>query len=77
MNITDNFVSESLETVFFWLKKLKFIDAVRLRDLFDPRSGMVKFGSGIRYKHRGSATLVFVLDYLTKFLKTDDDECSL
>jgi hypothetical protein len=31
---------------------------MRIRDLFDPGSGMEKFGSGIRYKYPGSATLV-------------------
>jgi hypothetical protein len=34
----------------FWVKILKSFDA-------DPGSGMEKFGSGIRYKHPGSATL--------------------
>jgi hypothetical protein len=29
-----------------------------IRNLFDPGSGMEKFGSGIRDKHTGSATLV-------------------
>jgi hypothetical protein len=31
---------------------------MRIRDLFDPGSGMGKFGSGIRYEHPESATLV-------------------
>jgi hypothetical protein len=31
---------------------------MRIRDLFDPGSGMEKFGSGIRNKYIGSATLV-------------------
>jgi hypothetical protein len=30
---------------------------MRIRDLLDPRSGMEKFGSRIRNKHPGSATL--------------------
>jgi hypothetical protein len=41
--------SESLETIF-WVKILKFFDA-------DPGSGMEKFGSRIRDKHPGFATL--------------------
>ena len=41
---------------FFCLKILKFFDAVpdpasRSRNLFDPGSGIEKFGSGIRDKH--------------------------
>jgi hypothetical protein len=32
---------------------------MRIRNLFDPGSGMEKFGPGIRDKHPGSATLVF------------------
>jgi hypothetical protein len=56
MNIPDHF-SESLVTVF-WVKIFKFFDAdPGIRDLLDPGSGMKKFGSGIRYKHPGSATL--------------------
>jgi hypothetical protein len=31
---------------------------IRIRDLFDPGVGMEKFGSRIRYKHPGPATLV-------------------
>jgi hypothetical protein len=31
---------------------------IRIRELFDPGPGMEKFGSGIRYTHPGSATLV-------------------
>jgi hypothetical protein len=42
MNIPDC-ISESLETKFFGLKILKFFDADS--DLFDPGSGMEKFGS--------------------------------
>jgi hypothetical protein len=55
LNITDQ-ISESLETIFV-LKILKFFDA-------DPESfltqdpGWKKFGSVIREKHPGSATLV-------------------
>ncbi len=30
---------------------------IRIRDLFDPGSGMEKFLSGIRYKHPGTETL--------------------
>jgi hypothetical protein len=30
---------------------------IRIRDRLDPGSGMAKFGSGIRNKHPGSATL--------------------
>ncbi len=40
---TDHFC-ESLETVC-WVKIHEFLD------LFDPGSGMEKFGSGISYKH--------------------------
>jgi hypothetical protein len=53
MNIPDHF-SESVETVFFLLKILKFFDAdpdpgSGIRDLVipDPESGMEKNGSGI------------------------------
>jgi hypothetical protein len=46
MNNKDH-ISESLETIF-WVRILKFFDA-------DP--GWKKFGSGIRDKHPGSATL--------------------
>jgi hypothetical protein len=48
MNKPD-YISESLETIF-WVKILEFFDA-------DP--GCKKFGSGIRDKHPGSATLLF------------------
>jgi hypothetical protein len=55
-NIPDNFC-ESLETVFR-LKILKFFYAdPRFFFTLDP--GWMKFGSGIRYKHPGSATLAF------------------
>ncbi len=57
-NIQDNF-SDSLETVFV-LKILKFCDADPDLDLFDPGSGMEKFGSGIWYKHPGSAALIIL-----------------
>ncbi len=55
MNVPDHY-SESLESVF-WVKKIPRYGTVpylnslmRLRDLSDP-------GSGIRFKHPGSATL--------------------
>jgi hypothetical protein len=38
-------------------KFLSFLMRIRIRDLFDPRSGMEIFEFGIRYKHLGSATL--------------------
>jgi hypothetical protein len=47
MNNPDH-ISQSLETNF-WVKILKFSD---------PDPGWKKFGSGIRDKHPGSATLV-------------------
>jgi hypothetical protein len=50
----DNF-SESLETIF-GVKILKFFDAMRIRDTFDPGSGMEK--NRFRNKHYGSATLL-------------------
>jgi hypothetical protein len=50
MHIPDHFF-ESLETVFR-------VSGAGLRNLFDPGSGMEKFGSGSRDKHTGSATLV-------------------
>jgi hypothetical protein len=58
MNSLDH-ISESFETIV-WAKMLKLLDA----DV-DPGSGIFltldsgwkKFGSGIRDKHRGSATL--------------------
>ena len=60
MNIPDH-ISESLESIF-GLKIFKFFDADP-----DPESGIEKFGSGIRDKHPGSATLykpleMFVLE---------------
>jgi hypothetical protein len=39
----------------FWVK---FFDAIRIRDLFDPGFEM-EFGSGILVKHPGSATLLY------------------
>jgi hypothetical protein len=61
LNITDNFF-ESMKQ-FFWIKLLKFFDADPGSGIFLPwiqnlRSGMEKFGPGIRHKHPGSATLV-------------------
>ncbi len=38
-------------------KILSSLMRIRIRDLFDPRSGMEIFGFGIRYKHLGPATL--------------------
>jgi hypothetical protein len=36
----------------------KYLNSLmRIRDIFDPGSGMEKFGSGILYKHSGYATL--------------------
>jgi hypothetical protein len=55
MNIPDH-IFES-----FGLKILKFCyggSGSGIRNLFDPGSGMERFGSGIRYKHSGSATLL-------------------
>jgi hypothetical protein len=48
MNIADNF-SESLETVL-GLKILKYRLGSRVKKIPDPRSGMEKFGFGIRDK---------------------------
>jgi hypothetical protein len=47
LNILDN-ISESLEQIFKVKKTL----------ILGCGSGMAKFGSGIRYKHPGSATLL-------------------
>jgi hypothetical protein len=58
MNIPDH-ISESLETIF-WVKNIKIIgcgSGSGIRNLFDPGSGMKKFGSGIGDKQSGSATL--------------------
>jgi hypothetical protein len=41
-------ISESLGTIF-WVKNT--LMHIRIRDLFDPGSGMEKFGCGIRDKH--------------------------
>jgi hypothetical protein len=62
MNIPDH-ISKSLETIFLWLKILKFfvVNSDPGSGIFltlDLGSGMEKFGSGIRNKHPGSATLV-------------------
>jgi hypothetical protein len=54
MNNPDH-ISESLQTIF-WVKIFKFFDAGSgsgIRNLFDP-------GSGIRDKHPGSTTLLFL-----------------
>jgi hypothetical protein len=56
MNTTDNF-SESLKQIL-GKKYLNSLMRIRNRDLFDSGSGMEKFGSGIWYKHPGSATLL-------------------
>ncbi len=47
------------ENLFFWLKMLKFFDAPLDPGFFYPGSRMEKVdpGSGIRYKHPGSALL--------------------
>jgi hypothetical protein len=34
---------------------------MRIRNLFDPGSGMEKCGTGIRDKHPGSATEIFLM----------------
>jgi hypothetical protein len=54
MNIRDH-IFESSETIF-WVKILKLF-YLRSGNLFEPGFGMEKFGSGIRDKHPGSATL--------------------
>ena len=60
MNIEEHFFRE-LKNSFLALKYLNSLIRMRMRmrypDLFDPGSGTKKFGSGIRYKHPGSATL--------------------
>jgi hypothetical protein len=38
-------------------------------EVFDPGSGMEKFGSGIWYKHPGSATLLVENNFVTVYLK--------
>ncbi len=58
MNISDH-IFKGLETIF-WVKILKFFDADPDSWIFltlDPGFGVEKFGSGIRDKHPGSATL--------------------
>jgi hypothetical protein len=59
MNIPDH-IAEKLETIFWVKKNLNSLMRIRIRDpgSFDPGSRMEKFGSGIQYKHPGSATLV-------------------
>jgi hypothetical protein len=58
MNIPVHFnhFTESLETVFRVKNTYSYL-RIRFRNLFEPGSGMEKFGSGIRYKHPGPATL--------------------
>ncbi len=68
-------ISESLDTIL-WVKiyTFKFLYAdpdPRSRIFFtlDPGSGMEKFGSGMRYKHPGTATrLTFLLPMLEREL---------
>jgi hypothetical protein len=43
---------------------------IRIRDLFDPGSGMEKFESWIRNKHPGIATLAFEPRNVAEFLIT-------
>jgi hypothetical protein len=63
IRIRDHF-SESLETVFTFTVGLKILNSsmrIWIRDLVDPGSGMEKFGSGIRSKHPGFATLLKIV----------------
>jgi hypothetical protein len=60
MNNPDR-ISESLETIFWGLKCLNLLMQIR-----DP--GWNKFGSGIRDKHPGSATLL--IPNVHKFAKS-------
>jgi hypothetical protein len=46
-----SYFRELVNTLDFWVKILKFYDA---------DTGWKKFGSGFRYKHPGSASLVFL-----------------
>jgi hypothetical protein len=55
VNIPDH-ISKSLETIF-WVTILKFFDADADPDPGSADSGWKKFGSRIRDKHPGSATL--------------------
>jgi len=64
MNIPDH-ISESLETIF-WVKYLNSLIRIRIRNLFDPGSGMEKLGSWIQDKHPGSATLTAVIKRLNQ-----------
>jgi hypothetical protein len=62
MNIPDH-ISESLGYNFFF-KNIKFFDAdpdltPEIFSTLDQGSGMKQFGSGIRDKHPGSATLLY------------------
>ncbi len=57
MNIPD-YISESLETIF-WVKNIgTSLMRMRIRNLFDPGSGIRDGKIGIRDKHPGSATLL-------------------
>jgi hypothetical protein len=55
MNIPDS-ISENLETIF-WVKKTYSNSLMRIRNLFDPGSGIRDVKIRIRDKHPGSATL--------------------
>jgi hypothetical protein len=57
MKIPDH-ISESLETMFWVRKNLKSLVRIRIRNLFDPGSGIRDGIIRIRDKHLGSATLV-------------------
>jgi hypothetical protein len=65
MSIRDHF-SESLEKLF-WVTNThprNSVTRIRSRDLFDPGSGMEKFGSWIQSKHHGSAALITTSNYV-------------
>jgi|LakMenEpi03Aug12_release.lakeMendotaPanAssembly.Ray.scaffolds.fasta_scaffold2055465_1 hypothetical protein len=49
-------ISESIEN-FFWIKIPEFFYEDPEPEPYDSGSGMENFGSGIRYKHPGIATL--------------------
>jgi hypothetical protein len=57
MNISA-YISESLEKFFGLKKYLNSLMWIRIRNLFYPGSGIEKVGSGLRFKHPGSATLL-------------------